>query len=171
MRTPSMYCPSSACVLSLRAEKNNPSCNPHMRTCALAHPAHSSTAAAFAAAFAAAANLTMIFFSFDELFGVTAVVQASAIAAAHLHTEGWGSLVAQERQRKSVHDVHQWMGPQLFLLAYCMSYETFWRLYHILMQHIKAATEGIRQYVPKGGGGGRNYSLPPIPYGPIASSV
>ncbi|KAL7425511.1 hypothetical protein ACHAXH_000094 [Discostella pseudostelligera] len=49
--------------------------------------------------------------------------------------------------------------------------DSFWRLHSILLPHIRTAADATSGYERKGGRNGGNYSLPPIPNGPITSSI
>jgi hypothetical protein len=126
---PSMFCPSSACKLSLKAQ----SCLPHyLHT--LAYPSRASSST-ISPAHSIAAAARMLFPSFNQLFGATAVVQASTIAGAHHYMEGNNlqrGRSKQERQRNSVPDVYMWMGPCIFRCTYRMRYNSFWKLYMVL---------------------------------------
>ena len=77
----------------------------------------------------------MILPSLDQFFGAAYVVQAGAIAAAahsNMARRSRKGQVAQERQRNSVSDNYQWLGPKIFRRAYRMDYDSFWKLYSIL---------------------------------------
>jgi hypothetical protein len=64
------------------------------------------------------------------------------------------------------------MGQRIFRRAFRMRLDSFWRLYSILLPHIQTAMDRKRDdYQRKGGREGGNYSLPPIPNGPISPSI
>ena len=52
-----------------------------------------------------------------------------------------------------------------------MNLDSFWRLYSILLPHIRTVINRKRDYLRKGGREGGNYTLPPIPNGPISPSI
>jgi hypothetical protein len=64
------------------------------------------------------------------------------------------------------------MGPQIFRRAFRMTIDAFWRLHSLLLPHIRTAIIGKRKdYQSKGGREGGGYVLPPIPNGPITTSI
>ena len=63
------------------------------------------------------------------------------------------------------------MGPRIFRRAFRMTLDGFWRLHSILLPHIRTAINRNRDYQRKGGRDGGNYTLPPIPNGPISPSI
>ena len=79
--------------------------------------------------------------------------------------------IAIRRQRGSVADVFQCLGPSIFRRAFRMTFDSFWRLYSILSPHILSSLAEGSKYVCKGGRAGGNYSLPPIRNGPIPHSI
>jgi len=79
--------------------------------------------------------------------------------------------IAIRRQRGSVADVFQCLGPSIFRRAFRMTFDSFWRLYSILSPHILSSLAEGSKYVCKGGRAGGNYSLPPIRNGPILHSI
>ena len=112
----------------------------------------------------------------DELlFGASAVIQSAVIAALD-HYEGMeeprqSRMSAQPRCRTSVQEVYNTMGPPIFQRAFRMTLDSFWRLHAILLPHIRTAVSNNSEYECKGGREGGNYSLPPIPNGPICTSA
>ena len=52
-----------------------------------------------------------------------------------------------------------------------MSWDGFWRLHSILFPHISSAIDESSGYERKGGRDGGRYSFPPIPNGPITTSI
>jgi hypothetical protein len=118
----------------------------------------------------------MLYPSAEYLFGSSAVVQAAAVAAAFNH-EGEFLKAAKRpcfvhpRKRISVHDVFLSMGPRLFRRAFRMHFDSFWCLHSILSNNITASMDKAQSYSRKGGRSGGNCSLPPVPNGPIPSSI
>jgi hypothetical protein len=114
----------------------------------------------------------------DELlFGASAVIKPAIMAAAvHYKNRGesvrcWSSRIAFPRQRISIVEIYNSMGPRIFRRAFRMTFDAFWRLYSILLPHIFTAIGNNSNYVRKGGREGGNYSLPPIRNGPISPSI
>ncbi|KAG7363561.1 DDE superfamily endonuclease [Nitzschia inconspicua] len=81
-----------------------------------------------------------------------------------------GRPAARVRQRRSVQDVYECLGPTYFHRAYRMSYESFWILHDKLRDGIEEALKEKQTKVPDEGGKLHNRA-PPIPNGPICSSV
>ncbi|KAL3776644.1 LOW QUALITY PROTEIN: hypothetical protein ACHAW5_010663 [Stephanodiscus triporus] len=104
------------------------------------------------------------------------VIQAAAIATA-LHyrmrerSRQRSGRFAQPRQRIQVANVYDGMGPQIFRRAFHMSWDGFWRLHSILFPHISSAIDEPSVYERKGGRDSGRYLLPPIPNGPITTSI
>lgn len=115
--------------------------------------------------------------SVDELlFGSSAVVQSAVIAAVdhyeNVEDKGRRShMPAQPRRRTSIQEIYNAMGPRIFRRAFRMTLDSFWRLHAILLPHICTALSKNSKYECKGGRVGGNYSLPPIPNGPISPSA
>ena len=115
----------------------------------------------------------------DELlFGVSSVIQSAVIAAAVHYMNRRESVRRQRsiritfpRQRTSVVEVYNSMGPRIFRRAFRMTFDAFWRLHSILLPHLRTAISDNSNYVRKGGREGGNYSLPPIRNGPISPSI
>jgi hypothetical protein len=116
----------------------------------------------------------------DELlFGASAVIQSAVTAAVLCHFEvmkefdhlWWSRTAAQPRRRQSVQEVYNTMGPLFFCRAFRMTLDSFWHLHAILLPHIRTAVSNNSEYKCKGGREGGNYSLPPIPNGPIFTST
>jgi hypothetical protein len=114
----------------------------------------------------------------DELLiGASSVIQVVTIAAGHHFINRCRELpkrsvwFAQQRRRISIPEVFNSMGPRIFRSAFCMTLDSFWRLHSILLPYICTATDAMSGYERKGGRNGGNYSLPPIPNGPITSSI
>jgi hypothetical protein len=114
----------------------------------------------------------------DELLmGASSVIQVAAIAVAHDYInrerakQRIGRSPTQRRQRISMPEVFNSMGPRIFRRAFRMTLDSFWRLHSILLPHIRTAADATSGYERKGGRNGGNYSLPPIPNGPITSSI
>jgi hypothetical protein len=112
------------------------------------------------------------------LSGASAVIWPTVIAAAlylleseREESERATTQIKINRCRISVLEVYTSMGPRVFRRAFRMKFDSFWHLYSILSTHISTATLEGRNYVPKGGRDGGNYSLPPIPNGEIPSNV
>ncbi|KAL3775866.1 hypothetical protein ACHAW5_010160 [Stephanodiscus triporus] len=104
------------------------------------------------------------------------VIQAAEIAAALYYRMRERSRVsgrtAQPRQRAfQVTEVLDVMGPQIFRRAFRMSWDGFWHLHSILFPHISSAIDESSGYKRKGGRDGGGYLLPPIPNGPITTSI
>jgi hypothetical protein len=111
------------------------------------------------------------------LSGASAVIWPTVIAVALylLESEREESECVTTRikvncRRISVLEVYTSMGPRVFWRTFRMKFDSFWPLYSILSTHISTATLEGRNYVPKGGRDGGNYSLPPIPNGEIPSN-
>ena len=68
-------------------------------------------------------------------------------------------------------DVYNCLGHSYFQYAYRMLLESFFNLHVILLPHIIVATDDCYQYKKVGGRTGGNYMPPPIPNGPVSSSV
>ena len=115
----------------------------------------------------------------DELLtAASAVIQPALIAATHLYMSSRERRhqprtrrSPQPRQRTSVLEVFNCMGPRIFRRAFRMTFDAFWRLYSILSPHICTAVSQNSSYECKGGREGGNYSLPPIPNGAITHSI
>ena len=113
----------------------------------------------------------------DELIvAASTVVQPAVLAAAHYYAQKVQldqrtPRVAVPRQRNSVSHAYNSLGPRLFRRAFRMTFDAFWRLHSILLSHIETAISKRRDYVRKGGRDGGNFSLPPIPNGPISTSI
>jgi hypothetical protein len=114
----------------------------------------------------------------DELlFGVSSVIQSAVIAAAVHYMNRRESRrqrsirITFPRQRTSVVEVYNSMGPRIFRRAFRMTFDAFWRLHSILLPHLRTAISDNSNYVRKGGREGGNYSLPPIRNGPISPSI
>lgn len=112
------------------------------------------------------------------LSGASAVIRPTVIAAAlylleseREESERATTRIKVNRRRISVLEVYTSMGPRVFRRAFRMTFDSFWHLYSILSTHISTAALEGRNYVPKGGRDGGNYSLPPIPNGEIPSNV
>ena len=115
--------------------------------------------------------------SFDHflLEAAGSVITSAAAAAAHyaakkkrqVHRVGF----THHRQRISMTEVFTSMGPRIFRHAFRMTFDTFWHLHSILLPHILTATDQISSYDRKGGRNSGNFSLPPIPNGPISHSI
>jgi len=109
--------------------------------------------------------------------GASSVIQVAAIAVAHDYInrerakQRSGRSPAQRRRRISIPEVFNSMGPRIFRRAFRMTLDSFWRLHSILLPHIRTAANATSGYERKGGRNGGNYSLPPIPNGPITSSI
>jgi len=58
---------------------------------------------------------------------------------------------AQKRERVPVMSVYNTMGPRIFRRAFRMNIESFWRIYSILLPHIRTVTNRKRDYQCKGG--------------------
>ena len=69
------------------------------------------------------------------------------------------------------------MGPRLFHQAYCMTFDSFSCMHHILLPYITDAVHKQEKYKyghgyeTKGGRAGGNYQFPPIPNGDITSNA
>lgn len=104
----------------------------------------------------------------DELlFGVSSVIQPAVISAAVHYMNRRESVRRQRsiritfpRQRTSVVEVYNSMGPRIFRRAFRMTFDAFWRLHSILLPHLRTAISDNSNYVRKGGREGGNYSLP-----------
>jgi hypothetical protein len=72
------------------------------------------------------------------------------------------------RQRRSVSDVYQCLGDNYFRRAYRMSYDSFWVLHSKIENEIKNEIENRRR---KAGGSFDPRHAPPVPNGPISTSV
>ena len=114
----------------------------------------------------------------DELLTTASTVIGPAVAAVAVcrrNKRDRGRLrtvrFAQKRERVPVMSVYNTMGPQIFRRAFRMTLDSFFRLYSILLPHIRTAITRKRDYQYKGGRGGGNYTLPPIPNGPISPSI
>ena len=114
----------------------------------------------------------------DDLLTMASTVIGPAVIAAAVHhrkkrERGRQRTVrlAQQRERIPVMSVYNTMGPQIFRRAFRMTLDGFWRLYSILLPHIRTAINRKRDYQCKGGREGGNYTLPPIPNGPISPSI
>ena len=113
----------------------------------------------------------------DELIVAASTVgQPAVLAAAHYYAQKVQldqrtPRVAVPRQRNSVSHAYNSLGPRLFRRAFRMTFDAFWRLHSILLSHIETAISKRRDYVRKGGRDGGNFSLPPIPNGPISTSI
>ncbi|KAG7353941.1 hypothetical protein IV203_003297 [Nitzschia inconspicua] len=81
-----------------------------------------------------------------------------------------GRPAARVRQRRSVQDVYECLGPTYFRRAYRMSYESFWILHDKLRDGIEEALKEKQTKLPDEGGKLHNRA-PPIPNGPICTSV
>ena len=88
--------------------------------------------------------------------------------------------VARTRHQRSVQEVYDGLGPTYFRRAYRMEYSTFWLLHDKLTASMEENLYRVRRRpLPGDGVGdigcrgrqGGNYSLPPIPNGPIQTSV
>jgi len=84
----------------------------------------------------------------DELlFGVSSVIQSAVIAAAVHYMNRRESVrrgqrsirITFPRQRTSVVEVYNSMGPRIFCRAFRMSFDAFWRLHSILLPHLRTA--------------------------------
>ena len=107
---------------------------------------------------------------------IVPVVVAGAAACVRKKEEERGhrrqkDRVFNHRERVPVGKVHRIMGARIFRRAFRMTLISFWRLYSILLPHIRAASIAIRDYQCKGGRVGGNYVLPPIPNGSISPSI
>ena len=114
----------------------------------------------------------------ERLSGASAMIPQAVLAAVtHYRNKKARSRkqrvprIAIPRQRGSVVDVFQCLGPSIFRRAFRMTFDSFWRLYSILSPHISSSLAEGSKYVCKGGRAGGNYSLPPIRNGPIPHSV
>jgi hypothetical protein len=115
----------------------------------------------------------------EQLFfeASTIVVEPAVLAAAYhyLRRKRDSSLrgirVRPRRQRVSVLEVFNFMGPRIFRRAFRMTFDSFWRLHTILLPFLRIATDKKINYERKGGRSGGNYSLPPIPKGVISPSI
>mgnify|MGYP006170116817 CR=1 FL=1 len=100
----------------------------------------------------------------DELlFGVSSVIQSAVIAAAVHYMNRRESVRRQRsiwitfpRQRSSVVEVYNSMGPRIFRRAFRMTFDAFWRLHSILLPHLRTAISDNSNYVRKGGREGGN---------------
>ena len=104
------------------------------------------------------------------------VIQAAAIAAAHYYRmraerQRRSGRFPQPRKRIQVSEVFDVMGARIFRRAFRMSFDGFWRLHSILLPHISSAIDESSAYERKGGRDGGRFLLPPIPNGPITTSV
>ena len=86
----------------------------------------------------------------NELFASSAIIHAAAISAAfHYEDEllkaACRGRFAQPHQCRSVHEVFILMAP-IFCHAHCMSFDSFWCLHAILLQHITAAMDALSNY-------------------------
>ena len=115
----------------------------------------------------------------DQLFfeASSIVVEPAVLAAAHRYLRRKkdsslrGIRVRPRRQRVSLLEVFNLMGPRIFRRAFRMTYDSFWRLHTILVPFIRTAADNKIDYERKGGRSGGNYSLPPIPNGVISPSI
>ena len=73
--------------------------------------------------------------------------------------------------RRSVEEIYTGMGPYYFRRAYRMKYESFWILHEHLEMGIEVARLESKEYKNRGGRDGGMYVLPPVPNGPISTSV
>ena len=77
--------------------------------------------------------------------GASSVIQVAAIAVAHDYInrerakQRSGRSPAQRRQRMSIPEVFNSMGPRIFRRAFRMTLDSFWRLHSILLPHIRTA--------------------------------
>ena len=74
------------------------------------------------------------------------------------------------RRRRSVVEVYQNIGPNYFRRAYRMTYYCFCRLHMKLKYGIRETARRLQKYRNRGLRGG-NYVPPPIPNGPVTTSV
>ena len=116
----------------------------------------------------------------DQLFfeASSIVVEPAVLAAAHRYLRRKkekeslrGIRLRPQRQRASVLEVFNCMGPRIFRRAFRMTFDSFWRLHTILLPFIRTATDKKINYERKGGRSGGNYSPPPIPNGVISPSI
>ena len=77
---------------------------------------------------------------------------------------------ARPRRWQSVVEVYQNISPTYFRRAYRMTYESFCRLHMMLKYGIPENRKRLRKYTNRGLRGG-NYVPPPIPNGPVCTSV
>ena len=73
-------------------------------------------------------------------------------------------------RRMFVDDVYRNLGPLYFRRAYCMTYESFCHLHHKTFRGIKAAARTLRKYQLRGLKSS-NHTPPPVPNGPIPTSI
>ena len=88
---------------------------------------------------------------------------------------------ARKRNRATVSEIYENMGPNLFRRYYPMSYESFWILHDKLGDSIEICTMAVQGWTASsggdesgfGGGSGRggNHTDPPTPNGKISSDV
>ena len=111
----------------------------------------------------------------DLLLGSVVVIQAVANAIRLMYERDMLRVVVssppQIRERRSVMDVFNTLGPTYFRRAYRMSLQSFYHLHLILSPHIESAREKISLYQKKGKRSGGNYSDPPVRNGPVSSTV
>jgi len=108
----------------------------------------------------------------DNIFASAAlIVQAAATAARNYDFSSRTGRIPLARQRRSVSEIYNCLGPVYFRRAYRMSFESFWRLHLLLLPHIETCLRQSSNYEKKGGRFGGNYVLPPIRNGEITTSV
>ena len=111
----------------------------------------------------------------SESFGSAAVIHTTAIVAAlcyeyELLKAACRGRFAQPHQCRSVHKEFILMGV-IFCCAHHMSFDFFWHLRAILLQHITAAMNALSNYKRVGGELVEITPFPPVPNGEITSSI
>ncbi|KAL3783554.1 hypothetical protein HJC23_008185 [Cyclotella cryptica] len=111
----------------------------------------------------------------ELLLGSVAMIQAVGNAFRAMYKRDMLQFVVssppQIRERRSVMDVYNMLGPTYFHRAYCMSLQSFHHLHLILLQHIVLAREKMSLYQKKGKRAGGNYTDPPVHNGEVSSTV
>jgi hypothetical protein len=86
----------------------------------------------------------------DNIFASAAlIVQAAATAARNYDFSSRTGRIPLARQRRSVSEIYNCLGPVYFRRAYRMSFESFWRLHLLLLPHIETCLRQFSNYEKK----------------------
>jgi len=108
------------------------------------------------------------------LLGCKLIVSAAGVIGSRRRLQGTRNRRGRRaifRVRRSVGEIYRGLGDRYFRRAYRMHYESFVYLHGKLEGRIESSRLKSRGYNKKGGRNDGNYSLPPIPNGPITTSV